>query len=194
MSHYEGSVPTTEPAGQWLKAAACRAPGIHPDEMFPDDSNEAGIERARSICRRCPVRAACLDECLQREGGRSSVSRFGVYAGLTPRQRAREYARRRDQQKKQAAVHPPPPPGGCRAPNPAHRKAPPVTAQPGRTTLKGDAREQARHRAAELYMQGCAIRSVARQIGRSYGGTRDLLLEAGVRLRARGGGIREVTV
>jgi len=64
-------------------------------------------------------------------------------------------------------------------------------AQLGRTTLKGEAREQARERAARLYVSGCTIASVARQIGRSYGGTRALLLEAKVTLRARGGGIRK---
>lgn len=53
--------------------------------------------------------------------------------------------------------------------------------------LTGDARQTTRTRAAELYGQGATIRSVARQIGRSYGGTRVLLLEAGVTLRARGG-------
>ncbi|MFF9894927.1 helix-turn-helix domain-containing protein [Streptomyces longispororuber] len=55
------------------------------------------------------------------------------------------------------------------------------------TRLKGDEREETARRAAGLYAQGCTIESVARQIGRSYGLTRTLLLGAGVRLRARGG-------
>lgn len=62
------------------------------------------------------------------------------------------------------------------------------------TQLTGQARETARQQAAELYGQGCTIRSVARQIGRSYGGTRVLLVEAGVQLRARGGAIRKAAV
>lgn len=53
--------------------------------------------------------------------------------------------------------------------------------------LTGDTRVQARQQAADLYAQGCTIQSVADKIGRSYGGTRALLLEAGVTLRARGG-------
>jgi hypothetical protein len=53
--------------------------------------------------------------------------------------------------------------------------------------LTGDARDKARQQAADLYTQGCTIQSVADQIGRSYGGTRVLLLEAGVTLRGRGG-------
>ena len=57
-----------------------------------------------------------------------------------------------------------------------------------RTYLKGDARTDACARAAELYAQGCTIRSIATQLGRSYGGNRALLVEAKVTLRTRGGG------
>jgi len=58
------------------------------------------------------------------------------------------------------------------------------------THLTGVLRIRTRTRAAELYLAGCTIHSVARQIGRSYGGTRDLLLEAGVILRKPGGAPR----
>lgn len=57
--------------------------------------------------------------------------------------------------------------------------------------LTGNARVQARQQAADPYGQGRTIRPVARQIGRSYGGTRVLLLEAGVTLRERGGRLRK---
>ncbi|MBP5870899.1 helix-turn-helix domain-containing protein [Streptomyces scabiei] len=60
--------------------------------------------------------------------------------------------------------------------------------------LTGDVRTAACDKAAELYGQGATIRSVAEQLGRSYGGTRVLLLEAGVTLRGRGGGIRKAAV
>ncbi len=56
-----------------------------------------------------------------------------------------------------------------------------------RRVLTGSEREETARRAAELYVQGCTIHSTARQIGRSYGCTRTLLLEAGVKLRPRGG-------
>ena len=59
--------------------------------------------------------------------------------------------------------------------------------------LTGDVRTTARDKAAHLYTQGCTIRSVAAQLGRSYGGTHVLLLEAGVQLRGRGGGIRKTS-
>lgn len=56
----------------------------------------------------------------------------------------------------------------------------------GRPTT-GANRIRLRKQAADLYMQGCTIQSCARQIERSYGCTRTLLLEAGVRIRPRGG-------
>lgn len=56
----------------------------------------------------------------------------------------------------------------------------------GRPT-RGEARIRLRETAARLYFQGCTISSTARQISRSYGCTRTLLLEAGVRLRRPGG-------
>ena len=56
----------------------------------------------------------------------------------------------------------------------------------GRPT-RGEARIRLRETAARLYIEGCTIASTARQIGRSYGTTRTLLIEAGVRLRRPGG-------
>lgn len=51
----------------------------------------------------------------------------------------------------------------------------------------GDKRIQVRERAARLYIEGCTLHSVAGQIGYSYGTTRTLILEAGVRMRRPGG-------
>jgi hypothetical protein len=62
-----------------------------------------------------------------------------------------------------------------------------------RNYLKGEDRQTACQHAATLYAQGCTIRSIAVQMGRSYGGTRALLLEAGITLRTRGGGQRKPT-
>ncbi|MFJ5259123.1 helix-turn-helix domain-containing protein [Streptomyces sp. NPDC088387] len=53
--------------------------------------------------------------------------------------------------------------------------------------LKGAERDRIARKAAELYDAGCSIESTGRRIGRSYGATRTLLLEAGVKLRSRGG-------
>lgn len=56
--------------------------------------------------------------------------------------------------------------------------------------VQGDERDQLRRRAAEVYLAGCSIESTGRQIGRSYGAARTLLIEAGVKLRPRGSGRR----
>lgn len=117
---YTGSVPDTEPARPWLESAACLAEGIHPDEMFPDN-NAAGIAHARTICQTCPVRRACLIDCMKHEGGQSAKSRFGVYAGLTPRQRERLYHRLR---------------GRAKASKPAP-KAPPKKREPAKCGTRG---------------------------------------------------------
>ncbi|MFF5980885.1 helix-turn-helix domain-containing protein [Streptomyces olindensis] len=53
--------------------------------------------------------------------------------------------------------------------------------------LKGAQREETAQKAKDWYLQGCTIQSTAEKIGRSYGATRQLLLEAGVKLRPRGG-------
>jgi hypothetical protein len=53
--------------------------------------------------------------------------------------------------------------------------------------ITGNTRIHVRERAARLYIEGCSIPSVARQIGYSYGTARTLLLEAGVHLRRPGG-------
>jgi transposase len=63
-----------------------------------------------------------------------------------------------------------------------------------RTTRRlptGNDRIALRQRAADLYCDGCTIRSVARQIGRPYTTTYELLAEAGVRFRPRGGNTRK---
>ncbi len=53
--------------------------------------------------------------------------------------------------------------------------------------LKGTERQETAQTAKDWYLQGCTIQSTAAKIGRSYGATRTLLLEAGVKLRPRGG-------
>jgi WhiB family redox-sensing transcriptional regulator len=90
--NYTGSVPDTEPGREWLTEASCRAED--PETFFPDN-NAAQIEYAKAICETCPVRRECLIDCMAHEAGRSAKSRWGVYAGLTPRQRERLYHRLR---------------------------------------------------------------------------------------------------
>jgi hypothetical protein len=80
-----------EPAGQWLKQAACAG---RRDEMFPDNS-EAGIANARTICRPCPVQVECVLDAL-----RTRDNEHGIRGGLKPIERrnlARQIARRAGQ-------------------------------------------------------------------------------------------------
>ncbi|WP_102917866.1 helix-turn-helix domain-containing protein [Streptomyces eurocidicus] len=54
-------------------------------------------------------------------------------------------------------------------------------------SVTGAARKAEAERLAPLYLGGAKIREIAAATGRSYGGTRLLLLLAGVQLRQRGG-------
>ena len=56
-----------------------------------------------------------------------------------------------------------------------------------RERVKGDDRDKLKAELKRRYEKGRSIRSLADQMGRSYGFTRKLLVEAGVTLRQRGG-------
>jgi WhiB family redox-sensing transcriptional regulator len=81
------------PSGEqaWAQQAACAEDGVGP--MFPHEQDQQGIEYAKSICGRCPVRQDCLSEALDRG------ERFGVWGGLTSDER--QTVRRREQRKTQ---------------------------------------------------------------------------------------------
>jgi len=69
----------------WRQRAACR--GVDPDVFYPASDEEA--EEARSICRVCPVREACLEYAL------ANRERDGVWGGATERERRRMIRQRR---------------------------------------------------------------------------------------------------
>ena len=60
-----------------LDDAACR--GLDPDLFYAESG--AAVLRAKTLCSRCPARAACLEWAIKRE-------EFGVWGGLTARERA----------------------------------------------------------------------------------------------------------
>ena len=69
----------------WSAFAACR--GRDTEDWFPDDRKtvQAEIEvswRAKTVCVGCPVRAECL------EYAYATNTRYGVYGGTTPLERA----------------------------------------------------------------------------------------------------------
>lgn len=67
-----------------------------PDLSFPHDgersqSYEPRIAAAKRLCEQCPAaqKAACLDLAMDAEGGAPAESRWGVFGGLGPSERAR---------------------------------------------------------------------------------------------------------
>lgn len=70
----------TPNALSWAAHAACQ--GADVDAFFTDSSY--GIARAKAFCGACPVQDACLAEALRAEDG----CRYGIYGGLTPKERA----------------------------------------------------------------------------------------------------------
>ena len=63
----------------WQERGSCR--GVDAELFFPASEEEASP--AKAICETCPVRLACLAFAVERN------ERFGVWGGLTERERAR---------------------------------------------------------------------------------------------------------
>ena len=71
-----------EPKAQWQRQAECRS--FPPELFFPrgtSDAAQADRDRAKAVCRRCPVRAACLEFALE------TRQEFGVWGGLSEDER-----------------------------------------------------------------------------------------------------------
>jgi WhiB family transcriptional regulator, redox-sensing transcriptional regulator len=69
----------------WTARAACK--GTDPDELFVQG---AAQNRAKLICRGCPVRTECLADALDNR------IEFGVWGGMTERERRALLRRRSD--------------------------------------------------------------------------------------------------
>lgn len=69
----------------WRDEAACVDQSA---DMFPDESDIAGAERARAACGRCPVTEPCLLFAF------ASREPWGVWGGLTTTERREEWYRR----------------------------------------------------------------------------------------------------
>ena len=79
MTGYTGSIPDSlAHSTDWLEHAVCKD---YPDAMHPDN-NEAGIAYAKTICGRCPVQMACLQDAL-----RIGDNEHGIRGGLRPNER-----------------------------------------------------------------------------------------------------------
>ncbi|MDH2430838.1 WhiB family transcriptional regulator [Sphaerisporangium sp. TRM90804] len=73
---------TVTPARSWPRRAACR--GEDPELFFPISAKGPGHaqhERAKAVCRRCPVRKPCLDFALR------TREEHGIWGGTDPEER-----------------------------------------------------------------------------------------------------------
>jgi WhiB family redox-sensing transcriptional regulator len=71
----------------WKQQARCL--GVDPEVFYPDEEDEQGAELAKQICDSCPVCEVCLEHAI---GVRE---KWGIWGGLTARERRRIIRRRR---------------------------------------------------------------------------------------------------
>ena len=70
--------------------------GYDVEEFFPLDTDRRQVAAAKQICAGCPLTRQCLEFAMEMEtSGRAQ--RFGIYGGLSPRQRA-DLQRKRDKE------------------------------------------------------------------------------------------------
>ena len=110
----------------WRDAAACR--GVDPEVFFPERGES--VAKAKKVCAGCPVR----DECL--EYAEETLQKFGVWGGLSERQRRR---RRRGR----VVLC-----GRCEAP---------VAFAPGRKWCEACARDVRRERQRRAWVSGATL-------------------------------------
>ena len=77
----------------WQSRANCL--GVDPDLFFPERG--ASTKEAKEVCRGCVVRDDCLEYALQ------NGEKFGIWGGMSERER-RRIRRQRAQQRREAAA------------------------------------------------------------------------------------------
>ena len=81
-----GAGPDPDSETAWMADGNCR---LHPPAtFFPSDG--VGVDKARKICRDCPVMGTCLEYALEERID------HGVWGGCSERERRRILKRRRD--------------------------------------------------------------------------------------------------
>lgn len=68
-----------EPTPAWFSRAECR--GLDPGMFYPERGANALAEKAKSVCRRCPVTAECLAHAV------ATGEHEGIRGGLTAQDR-----------------------------------------------------------------------------------------------------------
>jgi hypothetical protein len=87
--------PDVHPHPDWMTRARCLDGDHHPDAWFPEGMGQPpASSRAIEACGGCDVRLKCLQYALDIEGSLGEQSRFGIWGGLTPGQRAKLASRR----------------------------------------------------------------------------------------------------
>lgn len=66
------------PPAPWWWQAACRADQVDPEWFFPERGEHRKAQRARAVCRRCPVQAPCLADALATPPGQDAGIRAGT--------------------------------------------------------------------------------------------------------------------
>ncbi len=79
-------VPFDDSPTAWMSEGNCR--NYPPATFFPSDG--VGVDRARAICKGCPVTDKCLEYALDER------IEHGVWGGCSERERRRILKRRRD--------------------------------------------------------------------------------------------------
>lgn len=75
----------------WLDQARCRTDQADFDAAIDIDRQQY-LDRAKAICKKCPVTRECLDDVLSIE--RKVGVQWGVWGGKTRRERIRQLAKR----------------------------------------------------------------------------------------------------
>lgn len=73
----------------WRLSAACL--GVTSEFFFIEAGGS--VAEAKTVCKGCPVRVACLRDAMAVEDGAGRSERHGVYGGLVPEERWRLYQR-----------------------------------------------------------------------------------------------------
>ena len=72
---------------EWQTDASCAS--NWPEIFFPGKGES--YANARKICAQCAVLEECLEYAMQSEGSAASGDRFGMFGGLTPKERYELY-------------------------------------------------------------------------------------------------------
>ncbi|NBO53553.1 MAG: WhiB family transcriptional regulator [Actinobacteria bacterium] len=85
----------TEPDSRWMDKAACI--GMDADIFFPERDGKPltggrGIyDKARQVCATCTVKNECLNYAFH-----FNMTEFGMFGGLSPRERRKQFTRLRN--------------------------------------------------------------------------------------------------